>query len=155
MKKSKIIIIFFILFASVVGLVFVFWTHRQTAVFSSAGNEIKEISLGGRKIKVEIVTTPEKQALGLSGRENLCADCGMLFVFKQPGNYAFWMKDMRFNLDIVWISDGEVTSISKNIPFAPGATETVHPSTPVDEVLEVNAGESDRLGLKIGDKSGL
>jgi len=92
------------------------------------------------EVAVEIADTPEKRAQGLSGKESLGENEGMLFVFETPGVYAFWMKDMRFPIDIIWIGDDlRVAHITHNA--APESfPETFQPPAPVRYVLEVNAG---------------
>lgn len=119
---------------------------------SKFGNAISEIKINGEKFSTEIVSTSEKMALGLSGRESLCQNCAMLFIFKKAGEHSFWMKDMQFDLDIIWISGDEIANISKNVSHMRGSVEIVRSDVPIDKVLEVNAGMSDRLNLKMGDK---
>ncbi len=119
---------------------------------SRSGNTVKEIQINGKNFSAEIAATPEKRALGLSGRRELCQDCAMLFIFEKSGNFSFWMKDMLFDLDIIWIAGDEIASINKNVFHERGSAEVVHPRIPVDKVLEINAGISDQLNLKVGDK---
>lgn len=102
------------------------------------------IKLDNQPITVEIVNTPASITQGLSGRSELGAD-GMLFVHSHAQPATYWMKDMRFNLDFVWIRDGQVIGVTENVP----APEEVMPddqlpvySAPglVDMVLELPAG---------------
>src|SRR3989344_8940875 len=72
------------------------------ALFFRAINQPK-IKIGQKTIFIEIADTQEKQKKGLSGRDNLPEDSGMLFVFKEEGHHQFWMKDMNFSIDIIWI----------------------------------------------------
>ncbi|MEI7621190.1 MAG: DUF192 domain-containing protein, partial [Candidatus Moraniibacteriota bacterium] len=81
--------------------------------------------------------------------QNLCVDCGMLFVFDNPDKYAFWMKDMQFALDILWLKDGKVVFLEKNI--LPTFKGTLTPTEDADQVLEINAGKVDELGIEVGD----
>ena len=67
--------------------------------------EQKNLQIGERIIKVDISDTDCKRELGLSGRKNLLEDVGMLFVFNKEGNYPFWMKEMNFPIDIIWIDE--------------------------------------------------
>ena len=115
-------------------------------------NNTSEIRINGKQFSAEIASTPEKMAMGLSDRSELCQDCSMLFVFEKPSAVSFWMKDMRFDLDIVWISGDEIVGIDKDVSHERGTAAVVHPSVPVDKVLEINAGASDRLNLRVGDK---
>jgi hypothetical protein len=66
----------------------------------------------------------------------------MLFLFERPGTYEFWMKDMRFAIDIVWIANGIIVDVSRDVR-PPGAGEvpvSVQPRIPADTVLEVQSG---------------
>lgn len=109
--------------------------------------------IAGTKIQVEIATTSAAVQKGLSGRSLLDADKGMLFIFARPDTYRFWMPDMHFPLDMIWIQNGTVVDISKNVSnkFNPAAPKFYTPSSPVQYVLEVNAGFSARKHIRIGD----
>jgi len=74
----------------------------------------------------------------------------MLFLFDKSGRYAFWMKDMKFPLDFIWIAGDKVVDIDENIP--PDYSGTLKPETPVDKVLEINAGVCEKYGIKKGDE---
>lgn len=113
------------------------------------------VRIGDKSFSVELALTQEQQALGLGERDSLAKNSGMLFVFKPARQETFWMKDMRFDLDIVWITDGKIVDISRHVtaPKEGAKTEdlpTYSPNTEVDHVLEINAGEAD--GMKIGDR---
>ncbi len=102
-------------------------------------------------IDIEVVDDVESRKLGLSGREKLCNECGMLFVFEDANIYQFWMNDMKFDIDIIWIEDNIVVDISKHVSHkTPGLI--ILPSVVVNSVLEVNSGYSDEFGIKIGQK---
>jgi len=109
------------------------------------------VVIDGETILVERAATPAAQARGLSGRTAMCQDCGMLFTFDSNGVYPFWMKEMNFDLDMLWITDGKIVQIDKDVPHTGGTAVTRTPNVPVDDVLELNAGASDRLGFRIGD----
>ena len=76
----------------------------------------------------------------------------MLFVFKEEGYYPFWMKDMKFPLDIIWINDSKVIDITYGAQTE-GSTPTniYRPNNPVKYVLEVNAGFALENNIRIGD----
>lgn len=114
----------------------------------------KELKLGGQRIFVEVANTPEARTKGLSNRKKLCVNCGMLFLFGGAGQYEFWMKDMSFPLDIVWLSGGEIKEISPNVPkpVSDQPIAQVAPSEPIDQVLEIRAGQAQVWGLKPGQK---
>lgn len=111
-----------------------------------------KILLGGRPFIVELAVSIKEKERGLGYRDALPSDQGMLFVYDHPEQYAFWMKGMRFPLDIIWIRDLRIVDMTKNVPVAStGALPLYKPSVPADKVLEVNAGTIDRLGLAVGD----
>ena len=117
------------------------------------------VSIGSRTFRAEVADNVFTRARGLSGRATLAADEAMLFIFPLPWRYSFWMKGMRFPLDIIWIRKGRVADISENVPApALGASivslagSGIKPRSAVDTVFEVNAGLVRKFGIKTGDK---
>ena len=104
-----------------------------------------------RTILVDIADTPQKREAGLSGRESLAQDEGMLFVFPEDGIYAFWMKDMHFSIDILWISHaGMVVEMQESVsPETYPATFV--PSKGARYVLELPSGWVEAYAVEIGD----
>ncbi|MBI2024730.1 MAG: DUF192 domain-containing protein [Candidatus Harrisonbacteria bacterium] len=113
----------------------------------------KALLVGNQFIQVEIAGDPISRSRGLSGRSGLEEGAGMLFVFEASGLPQFWMKGMLFPIDIVWVGDGKIVGVEKEAPphYGFGDPEIYMAPKPVDMVLEIGAGEFDRLGLKIGD----
>lgn len=117
------------------------------------------VRIGGETTyKVDVAATPEDRQQGLSGRESMDRNAGMLFVFDEESPLHFWMKDMHFPLDIIWI-DGNclLAGVSAEVPTpAPGAASDQIPRAqsvvPAQYVLEVNAGEWARNELESGDR---
>lgn len=110
-----------------------------------------EIIIGEKKIRVEIADTLAKRKKGLSGRENLKENTGMLFVFLRPGKYGIWMKDMKFPIDTLWIQGDKIIKIASNM--TPDDQKTVYyPEEEVDYVLELNAGFVEENNLNLGDE---
>jgi uncharacterized membrane protein (UPF0127 family) len=109
----------------------------------------RELNINGKKISVEVVADKKRMELGLGGRGNLCENCGMLFVFAKEGIYPFWMKGMLFDLDIIWIKNGRIVKIVKNI--SKNSMETITPDMKSDCVLEIPAGMSNLFDFKEGD----
>lgn len=119
-------------------------------VFDSSS---KYLVINGQKIQVEVADTESSQIKGLSGREALCASCGMLFVYNNSIQRTFWMKDMNFPLDIIWLRDNKVIGISAGLPPEGEKPLRIYASSePVDMVLEVNAGFVARNEIKVGDE---
>jgi len=112
-----------------------------------------KVIIGDTKIKVEIADTLEEMKNGLSNRESLDKDKGMLFIFAEPGQPAFWMKDMKFPIDIIWILNDRVVDIAPDLPVVAGEfLSTYIPKEPANYVLEVNAGFAEEHDIRVGDK---
>ncbi|MEK7554540.1 MAG: DUF192 domain-containing protein [Patescibacteria group bacterium] len=107
------------------------------------------VDLGVLRVPVDIADDASEITKGLSGRESLSQDRGMLFVFANPDRYRFWMPDMHFPIDIIWIEEGKVVGIAENVSneFDPVDPEFYLPPVPVRYVLEVNAGFSKKHGI--------
>ena len=110
-----------------------------------------EIVLGGKVFKMEVADTDASRALGLSGHAPLADSEGMIFVFEKPDAYGFWMKDMNFPIDIIWIDENlKILQIEHSLKpetfpkIFYGSEKTLY-------VLEITGGQSIFLNLKIGD----
>ncbi len=113
----------------------------------------KQLLLNHQLLTVEVAQTPKQISKGLSGRSQLNPNQGMLFIFPTNHKPKFWMKDMHFPLDIIWIKNHQIVDFSLNLP--PEGHQPQHfysPSQPIDMVLEVPAGYVQAHQLKIGDK---
>ncbi len=103
--------------------------------------------------KVEISDSENERIKGLMYIEKLDENKGMLFVFDKEDYYPFWMKNVLIPLDIIWLNkDKEVVYISKNVQLCKEDCTSINPNANAMYVLEVNAGISDKIGLKEGDK---
>ena len=126
------------------------------AGFLKAGQYAEEhgsVIIDDAKVKVEIADDAAEMSRGLSNRKSLDENHGMLFVFATPGQPAFWMKDMNFSIDIIWIKNDVVVDIAPNLPVAAAEfLSTYSPKEPANYVLEVNAGFAKENGIKVGDK---
>ena len=113
------------------------------------------IAIGNAVFSVEVASTTIEQARGLSGRAGLESNEGMLFPFDSPGIRSFWMKDMNFPIDIIWIGGGKVVGFAENALPQPGvplwSLKIYSSPGGVDTVLEVNAGTVAKDGIKVGD----
>jgi len=133
----------------VILVVFVFLGNKYG--FDLSGTHSLEVTLKGEKFAVEVADTPAERMQGLSGRDGLDVNEGMMFTFDEPGTHGFWMKDMKFPIDIIWISNSEVIYVSSNLN--PDSYPTIFsPPKPVSQVLEVKAGTALRLNVVEGDK---
>lgn len=110
---------------------------------------------GDGVLRVEVASTPEQSERGLGYRDAMAADAGMLFDLHETRVQEFWMKGMRFALDLVWIDeDRRVVAVTAGVPPQPGAADAEQhryaPPVAVRYVLEINAGAAARLGLGAG-----
>jgi uncharacterized membrane protein (UPF0127 family) len=114
----------------------------------------KPIIVDGNILKVSIARSLDEIVQGLSNHQPLAKDEGMLFLFADSNHRTFWMKDMLFNIDMIFINEGVIVDIKKDMP-APNPWQwpaTYTSQNPADAVLEVNSGLSDHLGWEVGDK---
>lgn len=108
--------------------------------------------INGKNLSLIVVDTTETRELGLSGRESMPADTGMLFVFEKPDLYEFWMKDMQFPIDIIWLDEKfKIVSIQSNVSPLTYPDTTFAPQENSLYVLETNALFAEQNNLKIGD----
>jgi uncharacterized membrane protein (UPF0127 family) len=142
--KNKFIIL---IFAGIIFCAFI--------VFFSFQNKTDRVCFKENCYKVEIARTQAEKERGLMYREKLSRGQGMLFINNEEGIYSFWMKNMRFPLDIIWLNNNfEVVFIAKNTqPCREKECLNIIPSKPARYILEINAGETDRIGLQLGNKA--
>lgn len=150
----QIVILLIVIFAS---LAYSYGGIPNFSFVAPTQTEITEVVIGNYKITAEIADDTGERQKGLGGRDALAQDSGMLFVFTKPDRYTFWMKGLRFPLDMIWIKDNTVVDIIKNaqIPDVNLSDEQLPrymPNQVVDSVLEVNAGFVDKNNIKVGDK---
>lgn len=114
--------------------------------------DIKYIKIAEKILKVELALTEEEQEKGLSGRNELKEDESMLFVFNHIDKYSFWMKEMNFPIDIIWIGEDFKVVYIKEKATPESYPEAFTPSQNAKYVLEVFPGFSEKNNLKVGDK---
>ena len=141
-------------------------TSGATATTSAASSNIvsgenpplaeEQLNIDSATFTVEIASTALEQTRGLSFRPSLGASDGMLFIFGTGSVQTFWMKDMNFPLDMIWISGNTVAGFAQNVPAPAPGTQIwelpIYPSPPnTDRVLEVNAGTVAKYNIRVGD----
>lgn len=147
MKKYWWILIIIIVLALGIAAFLVF--NKKT----SANVTIKD-----KEFNVALALTDSQREKGLSKKESLDANSGMLFVFPKSDIHSFWMKDTLIPLDILWLAPSEVEGMSKIVEMAtldPQSDELIPQYTPKNNanyVLELNAGEITENDFKIGDE---
>ncbi len=142
MKKSLLSLIIIVFLIITLG----FFLHYNFIKKTS------EITINNQTITVDLAITPLDQQTGLSFKKNLAENKGMLFIYPDKQIRKFWMKDMNFPLDILWLSDDKIISIDKNLPAAGDLPKVTYSSpVPVNYVLEILGGTSDKFNFKSGD----
>jgi uncharacterized membrane protein (UPF0127 family) len=120
-------------------------TVQPTRLVSSKACDVK-----GSCLYLERATTQAEQERGLSGRSGLSNRSGMVFIFDMTGEQCMWMKDMKFNLDMIWLDkDGQVIKIAKNV--TPGSYPESFCASNTKYVIEMNSGMVASLGWNLGD----
>ncbi len=162
-RKIKIILIILVALLLIGDVCYYFFYPKTASVIYKTG-DIKKVSttyatslpkinffINNSQFLVEVAQTNAEKSLGLSGREGLNTNAGMLFIFNKPSKQYFWMKDMKFPIDIVWIDENK-----KIVGFEENAKPEDYPeaypsSQNVSYVLEISSGEVEKLGIKVGD----
>lgn len=152
MKFKFSLNIFFIWILIIIFLIAGFYFIKNNFSNNLEINKIQYVKIAGKTLKVDLALTSEAKEKGLSGKEKLKEDESMLFVFNHTGQYSFWMKDMNFPIDIIWIDENfRVVYIKEN------AQPESYPEAFVSNkgaryVLEVFSSFSEKNNLKEGDK---
>lgn len=108
------------------------------------------LKIGDAQVRVDIALTPPEKFRGLSARESLGEDEGMLFVFGAPQRYSFWMKNIKFPLDIVWIDENKKV-VDVTYDARPESYPLYfEPRYPSQYVLEVPSGWAMKHGVESG-----
>lgn len=142
-RKNILVVLLFLITIVLLSLIF----SPQKGVSFPKG---VKVPIKDENYYLEIASTREDQVRGLSNRDSICSNCGMLFIFKKEGNYGIWMKDTRIPLDIIWLnSEFQVVKITTSLET--NSTITYTNQTPAKYVIELNANEVFKRGLEIGD----
>lgn len=152
MKRAALFaLVLFLLFVFAVATApFLVQAPRFLSGVTDPAREMLVVSVDGEPLSVMISRTPTERERGLGGRDSLEPAEGMLFFFDSDGRYAIWMKDMRFAIDVFWISaDGRVVDMRSNI--SPDSyPEIFEPKVSARYILETPAGFAQKNGVRIG-----
>jgi hypothetical protein len=112
----------------------------------------KYLKIADVQIQVEIASTKPEIELGLSNRPFLDQDKGLYFLLGERREAEFWMKNMQFPIDIIWVDSGKVVGFVEKAPIPTGNNIPIFKSPqPITNVLEVNAGFVEKNSIKEGD----
>ncbi|MFH0826328.1 MAG: DUF192 domain-containing protein [Candidatus Omnitrophota bacterium] len=121
-------------------------------LYASLSADAKEVCIKEACVVAEVALTDLEKQQGLMERETLAQDQGMLFEFEEEKVHAFWMKNMRFPLDIIWAdADKRIVDIHENVPPCEAACPNIVPKAPARFVLEVPSGFVEKNKIQVGD----
>lgn len=144
--KFYAFIFIFVFLAIIAGVIYSFIHLAKGEQLSS------RVIINNKTINVELAEIPSQHAQGLSNRPFLETDSGMLFIFTDKKMRSFWMKDMKIPLDIIWITDNKIVGIVRDAPILQNnEVPTFISPEPVNYVLEINAGWTEKNQIKTGD----
>ena len=149
--KSAIIILvaLVLLFA---GMIMLANKGAKNANLAKEDQKHAIINIAGKHLVASVADSKASRTKGLSSVHSIGPNEGKLFVFDEEGYHEFWMKDMNFSLDIIWINDlGTVVEIQENVS-PESYPNSFKPMAPASKTLEVNAGYVAQNGIKIGDQ---
>ncbi len=142
-KRTNRLLLAFVFIACVIGgLLFFNW-------FDIQGN--RNLMAPKGTIKLEWLDSSQERILGLSGRESIAKDVGLLFVFERSSTQnCFWMKDMKFSIDMVWLDEAkQVVTVSPDV--SPDTyPDSFCPDSSAKYGLEIGAGQAEVLGIERG-----
>lgn len=112
------------------------------------------MQLGNTRVAATIADNQDARTQGLGDTRSLPQDAGMLFVFQQDDTWQFWMKDMHYNLDIIWLNANKnVVTIAQDVAPSTYPQTVYSPTAPARYVLEVNAGFAAKHNITVGEKA--
>lgn len=147
----------FIVYAVIVVLIIIIAIIKFGSGISLPFGKSASATIHNQKYNLTVAQSDHDKTVGLSGKKSLSPTSGMIFVFDSKGNYAFWMKDMKFAIDMIFLNDTKVNTIYKNVQ-PPSPKENIaslpiyKPKGDINYVLELPAGSIDKTGLKVGDE---
>lgn len=110
------------------------------------------VRLGQQYFELEKATTYEQKEKGLSNREYLNKNTGMLFESDGAEEMCMWMKNMKFDIAMIWVLDGRVEYVEPEVSMNSYPETYCHNA---DYVVELNVDDFARSGLKVGDQLSL
>lgn len=113
------------------------------------------VKINNQTFRLYIADSAQKKEVGLSDKTSMPQDYGMLFQFEKPDYYSFWMRDMKFPIDIIFLKDNRIVTIhsSTQPPKSKDDSLAIYkPEEPANAVFEINAGLAQKYGFKKGDE---
>jgi len=137
-------------------LIVIIGTYSKGFLFGKLGFNSPTATIDKQTYNLTEAKTQSELETGLSKTQSLPQNSAMVFLFPKKDTYSFWMKNMKFPIDIIYISNNKIIKIFPNLQPPPSGVAdnqipTVTPPSPADTVLEINAGQSSKYGFKAGD----
>lgn len=124
------------------------------AFFSPLFQKTGKVTIDKHSFTVFVAKTEKEKEIGLSSKTTLADTQGMIFTFDKPDYYGFWMKNMKFPIDIIYVNNKKIVTIFSNVPYPKDATQELKiytPTSPADAVVELKAGTADKNNFTVGD----
>lgn len=150
MHNTKLAVIGIIIAVVVFAVFFAIGAKQECRDFSQ-----KSLAVGGEVISVAVAYSTAEQITGLAGCREIPVGKGMYFPYASPTRPRFWMKGMLIPIDIVWINGDEIIGVEAAVPPLSKKNDDppiYSPNESITAVLELAAGEAERLGLQIGTR---
>lgn len=149
---KKVLLIFALLLVLVGGMLFTQNYFKKGDFFLFKKDPTATIN--SHTFKLRVADSQKDREIGLSETESLAENQGMIFIFDKPDYYSFWMKNMKFPIDIIFINKDNIVMIQNNVqpPTTPTESPIIYsPTKPSDKVLEIQAGLSKKYNFKKGN----
>lgn len=151
----KTLILSFVLLLLVVGALALLNTDVVDQLKTRINPSYAEIH--NRRFSLTLAKTDKERVIGLSNTQRISQGEGMLFIFDKKGHFPFWMRNMKFPIDIIFIDTNTIVDIYENLKSASATADisqipVFRPKKEANYVLEINAGLSKKYNFKVGDK---
>lgn len=139
------------IFLTILVVLAYFWPRPQDSSSLLYQSKQWQLSIKGTYLSADVANTEQEKITGLSNRPSLGSNEGMLFIYDPPAQPSFWMKDMLFPIDIMWIDSRKAVIGIEHSVSPETYPMSFQPPAPVKYVLEVRAGFSKERGISPGD----
>jgi uncharacterized membrane protein (UPF0127 family) len=148
LARAIMVVMLFIIAACAIAALLVYALGKTAPLQDTTG--LTRVAVAGTSVFMRVADTEAEREQGLSGTEPLKSNEGMLFEFDREGYYSIWMKDMRYPIDVVWVSEqGIIVHIEKSL--SPASYPAAYTSTlPARTILELPTGFADAHHVILG-----
>lgn len=150
MKKIIVLVVILLLVVAAIPFSQNYLKNNQFPFAKTATAKI-----GNQTFRLYSAESQKEKEVGLSNKSSMPQDYGMLFSFATPDYYSFWMRDMKFPIDMIFIKDNHIITIHSNAQPPKSKDDSLaiyKPDEPADAVLEINAGLAQKYSFKKGDE---